>query len=417
MCGSYLLKPKVYAKTAALECEDCQDTSREDPTIKPRGNHHGRVLCDYCSDTGYQIRPTLVTATTYQPGPSIDDPSDGPKYTLAPESVSRACQRRFERGGPAVLHPDKPGHYLHDVGNFWDGPSTVKDEGDGTLSYNNPYTHQSDRFDEHGYYDSEGNHTPWHSHEASVKTAMDERGRTWDICSNCGEKIHDVAGIDPNVPWVHADSGNSKCDVSSPADAVMLQGVATPESDPMWHHEGRKTATQFEQTIAAPDGRILLRVGDSFRLPTGQTTKVKNVRRHETLSGHYYVDTDLGTALQRGDSKVSVVPNDPRSQALPSFADPRGNSNALPGGVHRSAPGQSHVGEVCSVCGGNTMTERGTRNVCNRCGYSTSSQGDMSFTDTPQIIGRPHHGSVTASQSAVSRRAAEVYELMKENPL
>jgi hypothetical protein len=55
-----------------------------------------------------------------------------------------------------------------------------------------------------------------------------------DVCANCGKSIRRTT-MDPNVPWVHHHSGNSKCDVSSPADAVMLQGVDSGEAAPTMH--------------------------------------------------------------------------------------------------------------------------------------------------------------------------------------
>lgn len=77
--------------------------------------------------------------------PMIDDP-DGTPYRPAPEWVHRACARRFESSMPTAYHPDKPGWYLHGIGNFWDGPTEVKDNGDGSLSFTNPYTGETDRF-------------------------------------------------------------------------------------------------------------------------------------------------------------------------------------------------------------------------------------------------------------------------------
>jgi hypothetical protein len=55
-----------------------------------------------------------------------------------------------------------------------------------------------------------------------------------DLCANCGNTIRRTT-IDPSIPWVHHHSGNSKCDVSSPADAVTLQGVDTPIAHPTVH--------------------------------------------------------------------------------------------------------------------------------------------------------------------------------------
>lgn len=81
------------------------------------------------------------------------------------------------------------------------------------------------------------------------REAIDEQGRTHDICGNCGQPVHDAAGIDPGVPWVHSDSGNSRCDVSQPADAVMLRGVETDEAHPMYRSSSVQTVPDsMEQT-------------------------------------------------------------------------------------------------------------------------------------------------------------------------
>jgi hypothetical protein len=42
-------------------------------------------------------------------------------------------------------------------------------------------------------------------------------------CLHCDRPIHE--SIDPNVPWVHDDSGNGYCAVMGPADAVALAGL------------------------------------------------------------------------------------------------------------------------------------------------------------------------------------------------
>lgn len=45
------------------------------------------------------------------------------------------------------------------------------------------------------------------------------------ICANCGRRLRDTSGCDPNVPWVHEGSGNEFCDVDCPEDAVMFAGT------------------------------------------------------------------------------------------------------------------------------------------------------------------------------------------------
>ena len=61
-----------------------------------------------------------------------------------------------------------------------------------------------------------------------------------DVCANCGGTIKRTT-IDPNVPWIHHGTGNAYCDVSSPADAVMLRGVEGDEAEPLVHESSMDT--------------------------------------------------------------------------------------------------------------------------------------------------------------------------------
>jgi hypothetical protein len=45
-----------------------------------------------------------------------------------------------------------------------------------------------------------------------------------DVCATCGQTIR-FTTADPDVPWVHQDSGNLYCDVRTTADAVTLTGT------------------------------------------------------------------------------------------------------------------------------------------------------------------------------------------------
>jgi len=73
---------------------------------------------------------------------------DGPvTYTLAPAHVQAALRKRFETpNGIAAVHPEKKGWFLFDVRNWWDGPHEVKNNGDGTLTFTDPWTKKSDTF-------------------------------------------------------------------------------------------------------------------------------------------------------------------------------------------------------------------------------------------------------------------------------
>jgi hypothetical protein len=93
--------------------------------------------------------------------PSIDDPDGGQQYRRVTPEMQLALRRRFDGGSAAVFHPDKPGVVLHDIENFWDGPSEVTHLGDGEFEYRNPYNGDTDRFNARGYYDHDGNLKPW----------------------------------------------------------------------------------------------------------------------------------------------------------------------------------------------------------------------------------------------------------------
>ena len=68
-------------------------------------------------------------------------------YTLAPKKVQTALRRRFDTpNGIAAVHPDKPNVWLFDVRNWWDGPDEIRDNGNGTMTYTNPWTQKSDTF-------------------------------------------------------------------------------------------------------------------------------------------------------------------------------------------------------------------------------------------------------------------------------
>ena len=180
-----------------------------------------------------------------------------------------------------------------------------------------------------------------------------------------------------------------------------------------------KVATQFETNIAHYDGRVLLNSGDQIRLPSGQTTTVRGVRRHETSRDHYYVDTDMGTSVMPYSTRVQVVPNDTRQQSMPGYGDPRSNSNRLPGDPNNQGAAIGDTfGKICPVCGGKSLNVRGGKETCSRCGYNSTTQGggsEYSFADSPQRINV--NGSATSSLSAVARRAAEVANSMEKESL
>lgn len=94
---------------------------------------------------------------TYTKMRSIDD-RGGKKYKRVHPDMAKALRDRFDGGSASVWHPDKPGVILHDIENFWDGPSEVTYLGDGEMEYTSPYSGDKDRFNLTGYYDRAGNH-------------------------------------------------------------------------------------------------------------------------------------------------------------------------------------------------------------------------------------------------------------------
>jgi hypothetical protein len=96
----------------------------------------------------------------YRKRRSIDD-KGGKRYRLVSPEMRAALYRRFDGGSASVWHPDKPGIVLHDIENFWDGPTEVRWLGDNEFEYTSPYNGDTDRFNTVGYYDRQGNLVPW----------------------------------------------------------------------------------------------------------------------------------------------------------------------------------------------------------------------------------------------------------------
>jgi hypothetical protein len=82
-----------------------------------------------------RTRATLMgTAAEKWRSHTIDDP-EGQEYEVAPQHHADALNKRFERGaGPVVWHPTKPNTLVHSPNNFWDGPTHVTPNEDGTYS-------------------------------------------------------------------------------------------------------------------------------------------------------------------------------------------------------------------------------------------------------------------------------------------
>lgn len=91
--------------------------------------------------------PTPVGAVAMAERFTVEHCDGEVTYTRTPPNVQAALRRRFENpNGLAAVHPKKSGWYLFDVRNWWDGSHEVKDNGNGTLTFRNPYTGESDTF-------------------------------------------------------------------------------------------------------------------------------------------------------------------------------------------------------------------------------------------------------------------------------
>jgi hypothetical protein len=120
------------------------------------------------------------------------------------------------------------------------GPTKPKDPNDNPAS--SGWATHSDP-DSWSYQGPIGGMTP-----TTASSFDDERGRRTDVCSNCGQDVHDSSGIDPNVPWVHSGTGNSYCDVEGTNDAAMFAGspLDRTEAEPVFHESALADDAVFE---------------------------------------------------------------------------------------------------------------------------------------------------------------------------
>lgn len=90
----------------------------------------------------------------------IDDPN-GYEYTPAPAEVQTMMRRRFDDNGITAIDPNHSYMLLHNIENSWDGAYSVCDNGNGTFTYLNPWTQESDTFSAIGYYNRKGEFVKW----------------------------------------------------------------------------------------------------------------------------------------------------------------------------------------------------------------------------------------------------------------
>lgn len=103
-----------------------------------------------------------------------------------------------------------------------------------------------------------------------IASFFDAKGRRTDVCANCDRAIHDGGGIDPNVPWVHAETGNAYCDVDGPGDATLLAGspLERPEAHPTVHEASRDDEALFEPEMGRAASESTLHDAPEPALPS-----------------------------------------------------------------------------------------------------------------------------------------------------
>lgn len=175
--------------------------------------------------------------------------------------------------------------------------------------------------------------------------------------------------------------------------------------------EDKKTATQQSRNVARSDGTILLNAGDNIRTPTGQSMKVRQVRRHETSPDHYYVDTDAGTTVVPWSTNFDVVTDNPRQQELPGAGSPGGNSNRLPlqGG---ESEGLNKAPSKCPNCGATgSLRQQGDKFVCSECGFTVNTGSGQSYSDATQSLTAMRIGD---TRPALVRGATQMLTFLEE---
>lgn len=174
--------------------------------------------------------------------------------------------------------------------------------------------------------------------------------------------------------------------------------------------------------------------GDEIRTPTGQTTKVLSVRRHEYRSNFVYLDTEIGTTvIERGTPVQVIVGNAAQQSVTPGH--PWGNTDTIPmsgkGPAGTGSPERNHSKD-CPVCyRRNTLYLVGQKWRCRRCNFeiqagSVPYGADFSNQHRLQLPMRGHDevpvARVWASQESIdnlyttgrpsllARRAQEILE-------
>lgn len=226
-----------FTGAADLSCANCGHRN---------GPHTKGSLCE-CGCNSFKARTAARTGPT-------PDSAEGYEYEPAPEHVQRAMRRRFENSRMTAMDPKNPGHYLHGVDDWVNGASSVRDNGDGSYTYRNPYNGDEDRFDEHGYYGPDG-HKAWGSQwddmtrDASVKQASDGEPGDRYQCPDC----HGM-GMSYNV-GASADKALQHCETCGDSGSVFRTRRA--DSDGGWHRKdfdftpAPRHASLFDQRIAA----------------------------------------------------------------------------------------------------------------------------------------------------------------------
>lgn len=134
--------------------------------------------------------------------------------------------------------------------------------------------------------------------------------RRSDMCQNCGQSIHDASGVDPNVPWVHAHSGNSYCDVHGTSDATLLAGspLDRSEADPVFHESSLEEAI-FEPVLAdlhaTPEPALPTTDSDTSNNPLGDAGDIGSPKSLEPESSSFVSTGALSVVEQFQASKAA----------------------------------------------------------------------------------------------------------------
>lgn len=111
----------------------CPNCGREELMGMPDGT----VGCHFCQHMVSGPHAASVKVAEGEYHVVHPDNPEGTRYQLADEATHAALGNRFDGRRPVVHAPE--GHLIYDPDNFWDGPTHVYPNGDGTYSFRHAY--------------------------------------------------------------------------------------------------------------------------------------------------------------------------------------------------------------------------------------------------------------------------------------